>query len=225
MDKFITYDGLPIKSGGAHSLGKISMDDAFLKTNSFLKNHTSSETPSEIKLTIYESPNQDYDAIKVKRRASKIFGLFPKKGIGYLSGKQIRYWIWTVKTENFEKAFNFVRENNLKIQQELGPIEISFLWIFKFKSSETGDIFPDQDKIPQLDIRQKNSQIYLKLSNKSTLSAWFAFPFANYDSNFEKIIDKMQTDLPFRFSDKNWRQWTLSKNNNWTSRKIIKNAG
>lgn len=220
MDRFITYDGLPIKSGGAHSLGKLNMEDSYQKTKEFILNHTDSELPSDIRLTIYESPSGDYDAIKLKRKASKLFGLFPKKGNGYLSDKQIRYWEWKVKANDFNKAFGFVQENNIKIRQILGPIEISCLWVFKFKSLKTGNIYPDQDKIPQLDIRQKNSQIYLKLSNKSTLSAWFAFPYADFDSDFKKIVDNMQTDLPFQFSDKSWRQWTLSKNNNWISRKI-----
>ena len=96
MDRFITYEGLPIKSGGAHSLGKLSMEDSYQRTKGFILNHTDTKIPSDIRLTIYESPNGDFDAIKMKRKASKLFGLFPQKGTGYLSDKQIRYWEWNV---------------------------------------------------------------------------------------------------------------------------------
>ncbi len=220
LKSFITYDGLPIKSGGAHSLGKITVNGAYNSTVAFLDKHTDCSCPNEVELTIYQSPDGTYNVNQLKKKARKRFGLFPKKGMGYLNDKKINYWQWSIKISRIDSVLDFVNENNIEAEQGLGPIEVSFLWIFKFKSMVTGRIYSDQEKIPQLDIRRKNSQIYLKLSNQKTMSAWFAFPFSDFIPELEHLITDLQVDLPFQFSNSSWKRWVLSKNNNWISRKV-----
>jgi hypothetical protein len=225
MDSFITYDGLPIKSGGAHSLGRMNIDETLRMTSDFLKRFTNADKPIEVNLSFYQSPTREYKTTMINWLIRKKFGYFPRCRIGYLKGIKIKYWIWELSSKKVDKGLDFLRNYNFKADQELGPIEISFKWTFKFKSPNTNELFPNQNELPQLDIRQKNSQLYLKLSNRSTMSTWFAFPFPEVDDNFIKLLTEMQNTLPFKFSEKHWRIWKKSKNNNWTSKKIVINAG
>ena len=225
MDSFITYEGLPIKSGGAHSLGQMTIDEILKMTSDFLKRFTNSDEPTEVYLTFYQSADRAYNTFKINWLIRNRFGFFPKCRLGYLKGKKIKYWLWELSTEEIHKGLSFLREFNFKADQELGPIEVSFKWIFKFKSPITNELFPNQNDLPELDIRQKNSQIYLKLSNRSTISTWFAFPFPEVDDSLIKLVTEMQNTLPFKFSEKHWRILKKSKNNNWIPKKIIINAG
>jgi hypothetical protein len=220
IDSFISYEGLPIKSGGAHIISRLSVDETYLKVTNFLHKFTDTTTPTDVRLTIYQSPTDDYDLKSLLWLTRKKFGLFPKKKEGFINLKPINYWEWKLRASEFSSGLEYVKNNNFKVDQTLGPIEISFLWTFKFKSPKTGKLFPNQEEIPELDVRQSNSQIYLKLSNRKTISTWFAFPFTEVDEFFINLIAEMQKELPFRFSEQHWRNWRKSKNNNWTPRKI-----
>jgi hypothetical protein len=75
--------------------------------------------------------------------------------------------------------------------------------------------------IPILDERVVNSQIYTRLSGaKSTISSWFAFPFAEMNDHNRFYIEQIKSSLPSKLSDKSWRKWHLAKNGNWISRML-----
>ena len=102
----------------------------------------------------------------------------------------------------------------------LGPISINFLWNFHFKDPITHQILPNQKLIPEFDSRIKNSRINFIASKKSTISVWFALPFEDVNEYEIDYIKKLKYSLPFKTSDKNWKIWKKSKNNNWISRKL-----
>ncbi len=74
-----------------------------------------------------------------------------------------------------------------------------------------------QEHIPMLGMAHENSRIYLRLAKKSTMSVWFAWPFAEMDRDSKAYISSMAQYLPFKFSDKHWRIWKRSKKGNWIS--------
>ncbi len=94
-------------------------------------------------------------------------------------------------------------------------------WKFHFKDPDNNIVLPGQNDIPTIEDRLFNSQIHLRLSkNKSTISAWFTFPFGDLTQEMSEYIESVENALPFKFSKESWRQWSLSKNGNWTPRRI-----
>lgn len=57
MDTFISYEGLPANSGGAHSLGKKPVDIIYSETLRFLQTFTNGDEAKGIELTFYSSQN------------------------------------------------------------------------------------------------------------------------------------------------------------------------
>ena len=62
--------------------------------------------------------------------------------------------------------------------------------------------------------------MYLRISEKSTVSVWFAFPFEEIHQCEKEFIEDLKLNLPFKISDKHWRIWKYSKEGNWIARKI-----
>lgn len=102
---------------------------------------------------------------------------------------------------------------------------MSFLWNFSFIDPKTNQILPNQEKIPELDFRIKNSRIYLRISNKSSISVWLALPFEKLGKFEVEYINELKCHLPFKPSEKHWRIWKKSEKGNWIPNKIeIKNV-
>lgn len=103
----------------------------------------------------------------------------------------------------------------------MGPLVLSFEWRFLF--TKDGKVLPGQDDMPLLDDRLGNSmsRFYLRLGSKqSSASVWFVFPFEKLDEKNQSFIKTIVKDLPFKLSDKHWRLWRKSKNDNWLPSKI-----
>ena len=220
MNRFISYEGLPINSGGAHSVSRKSPKVNFESTQKFLNLFADKTKPKSIDLTLYDSKNKEYSSLKLLSKLTWKFGIPKTRHDGY-----IRTWTWTLSENNIEKGFETLKLNNELPKNPAGPITLSFYWNFHFKDPNTNQVLPNQELIPELDFRIKNSRIYLRLSKKSTISVWFALPFEKIEKYESEFIKELKYNLPFKTSDKHWRIWKKSEKGNWTPRKIeIKNA-
>ncbi len=215
MNKFISYEGLPINSGGAHSISKNSPKENYEQTLYFLSLFADTTEPKSIELTLYKSQNKDYSNFKLLLKLILKFGIPNIKNDGWL-----KTWNWKLTKKNITKALDTLKLNNELPKNPAGPITISFYWNFHFKNPNTNQILPNQNLIPELDFRNKNSQIYLRLSKKSTISVWFAFPFNEIGKYESEFIKGIKDNLPFKMSDKHWRIWKKSEKGNWIPRKI-----
>lgn len=189
-------------------------------TLDFLNLFADKTDPKSIELTLYESEKKEYSALKLLPKLSLKFGIPTPRNDGWL-----RTWTWNLTEKHIGKGFEALDLNNELPKNPAGPITLDFDWNFHFKDPNTNSVLPNQELIPELDFRIKNSRIYLRLSKKSTISVWFAFPFEKIEKYESEFIKEIKSNLPFKTSDKHWRIWKKSEKGNWTPRKIeIKNA-
>jgi len=219
MDAFISYDGLPIKSGGAHSLGNKSIDKIYSEATAFIHTFTNSDNPKAINITFYTSQNRSYKTLPILWDLTKCLGI-PSYNSWDLGTVKQRLFTWKLKISEIQKGFQILEKYMDLPDNPYGPVVLSMFWKFHFIDKGTKKVLPDQDKIPEIDFRQENSQLYLRLGQRSTVSVWFAFPFSSYDRYASDYINSLAEYLPFKLSKNHWRIWKLSKNGNWIPNKI-----
>ena len=205
MDTFISYDGLPIASGGAHSISSLSPIEVYGCLVKFLDACTNRPSPQTGLLL-----NSSAGNVKLVWQLTKTFGL-PKWDIHGVP----QQWEWRVKDTKINAAFDALQLSD--------ALTITFLWKFKFAHPDTKRPLEGQDNIPVLDERVHNSQIYFRGSRKSTVSAWFTLPFSSFTEAAD-YFEPFSELLPFKPSTKHWRIWIRSKNGNWSPRNTERNV-
>jgi len=206
MNAFILYDGLPIKSGGAHHLSKQSATAVYESVKTFLTLYADNDRPTEVHVVM---------------RAFQVSSFFRNcLRFGFPTFNWLNYWAvkedlvhWKLFTKNLTEKIKVVLEDE--------NLVIGMSWQFKFVDPITGETLKGQDNFPVIDERRPKTGMYLRLSNKkNTMSVWFAFPFEELSPGNINYIKGLQDHLPFKFSVSNWRIYSYSKNGNWFSRKI-----
>jgi hypothetical protein len=204
---FITYEGLPLKSGGGHNLGAKQADKVYGSMLNFLKLYADTQFDNCVSIELSEFNLKNLLKYSLKLgMPSFSWTSYPKNGlkVSYrgLPNKKLDWYL------------DFTSNHD--------EMTLCVLWKFKFIDANSREILPGQTEIPILDFRMHNSQIYLRLSSiKSTASVWFAFPFDELTEDNFKYLDGIQKTLPFKFSKHSWRLWKKSKNDNWTPGKIL----
>jgi hypothetical protein len=206
MNAFISYQGLPIKSGGAHTISGKKQEIVFDQLSAFIHKYTNASLPVHREVVI------DRPTFAEVIKNAYLLGLPNFDFSNYLANGQKRV-SWSVSSAKVRDILNLYRDSE---RHTLGVT-----WKFHFIDPDSKIVLPGQDEIPSIDSRLHNSHIYLRLSkNKATISAWFTFPFGNVTKETSEYIEGLERSLPFKFSDKTWRKWTLSKNGNWTPKRI-----
>jgi hypothetical protein len=204
MNTFISYDGLPLASGGAHSISSLSPLEAYGCLVRFFDACTNHPYPETVLLL-----NLSKGSVKLFWQLTKMFGLPKCK----MNGVPPR-WEWRVKNTRIDAAFGSLQLSD--------ALTLTLFWKFKLVHPDTKRQLEGQDAIPVLDERMHNSQIYFRASRKSTVSAWLTLPFSsfaeaiNYFAPFSEL-------LPFKPSVKHWRIWKCSKNGIWSPRRTEQN--
>lgn len=205
MKAFITYDGLPLNSGGAHQLAK-PPKEVYASMLNFLQLYTDSKGADRVAVQLVDFSFRNI--IKYSLR----FGLPSFNWNNYLANG-IKDISWNVYLRKIDYYVDQIVQH-----QELG---LSVYWKFNFIDLHTKKVLPGQSELPVLDVRLENSRVYLRLSaTKSTASVWFAFPFDHLTDDNLKYIEGIQENLPFKFSKHSWRLWNKSKSSNWIPKKI-----
>ncbi len=223
MNKFVSYEGLPLNSGGAHGLGKKTVTESYNATIEFLKLYADSSSPYEIRLTLYKDKSFNYRQLKWK--LMKLFGFFPNSSSWDMINYRQKLWTWKIKWNEIKECLDILQEHSDLPDHPNGPLTLSILWNFRLIDPLTKIKLPNQELIPTLDFRIHNSRILLTLKKKSTLSIWLAFPLDSEDEVFKKYVKDLITHLPIKPSEKHWRIWTQSEKGNWTPRKVVVNLG
>jgi len=208
LETFISYDGLPLKSGGAHSISNAEGLHAYQKLRSFF----------ELMTTNPQSANIFQLDVSLKGEGSKanfwhmvrVFGLPNWSFYGSSTGGFI--WTFYVNEKQIPKA--------IELSKQFANLTLAINWQFQFVAIETKAILKGQNDIPILDKRQPSSQVYLRLSQKNTMSLWFTLPFDGLDTGAIAYIKLLKANLPVKLSNNHWKIWKLSKNGNWISRKL-----
>jgi hypothetical protein len=205
MDTFITYDRFRSNTN-VHEISAIHPSVLYHSLKTFIDTFTDAKRFESAHLLL-----PSHGTLK-SLSLMKTFGL-PKIDLYNSVGIEMSKIYYSVQFHNIDKALALLYDEPQAI--------LSILWKFKFIDPVSRQIIPSQEKIPILDERVANSQIYTRLSKtKSTISPWFALPFAEMNDLNRLYIEQIKSSLPFKLSDKSWRKWHLSKNGNWIPRML-----
>jgi hypothetical protein len=206
MKAFITYEGLPLKSGGGHHLGSKPANQVYGSMLNFLECYADTQFARGVSIELSEFSLKNLFKYSLKLGIPSFSWVsYPKKGL------KVTYKM--LSNKKLDRYLNFISNHD--------EMTLCVLWQFKLIDPNSRELLPGQMEIPVLDFRMHNSQIYLRSSAiKSTASVWFAFPFEELAKDNLKYLDGVQKALPFKFSKHSWRLWKRSKNDNWIPRKI-----
>ena len=211
----VTYDGLPLASGGAHSLGRISPVKALAGWRTF------TVTCARV------------DHLRGYFSAPTNPGLEP--GDGVLDKVAHHFAPDREAPDRFVVPANRV-DDAVRLyesfgQQPTNDYGIAALWLtlvadLTMLQPETGTPWPGQDPqrfgsfVTPGGIRLGSSSAKLILRGKASLGLSLSFPEAT-DEDVETVVPWLQAALPMRLSSKHWARWTRTTGgNSYRSRRL-----
>lgn len=204
----VTYVGLPISSGGAHGLGRMSRVDAHRRVASFLR--TCAE-PLELTYSfwIHDVPELPADP-RYEHALRSGFGDYRRVG-----------------SERVPEALAFMDEIDPQPTNRWGLEPIWFTLTSKFLVLDPASDLPIPGQDPRRyggveyepSIALGTSRLRLRLGNRQRLAIELCLPFPD-EAALHRVVPWLQTHLPFRFSDKQWRAWTPTRTGSFKGRKF-----
>lgn len=210
----ITYEGLPISSGGAHGLGRIGLRDAYEQTTSFIDSCMKLVAPRGQAFYFQHVPElpdfPDWEP------------LFREKFGG---GRDRRI---AVLDSQVDAAMEFLEQVDPQPKNRWGMAPLWFItsWRVQVLDPATREPFPGQDSsrfsgVPyDAAVALGESRLSLMLSNRASLGVALCLPDMD-DSRLPEVVSWLQEHAPFRFSSKHWRQWTPTKSGSFRAKKLI----
>jgi len=202
----VTYEGLPLGSGGSHGLGRIGSREAYRRTAGFIANCAVVIGPRTQSFYLHDVPGlaerPDWEGVLHRE-----FGEGTADGI-------------PVSDDRVEAALGFLEDIAPQPQSQWGmaPLTLRTFWKIAIVDPVTGKPFPGQDpeRYPGLGY---SSRLTLHLSNRASLNIEICIPDLD-DQHLHELVHSLQSRAPFKFSAKQWRRWTASKSGAFTSRRI-----
>jgi hypothetical protein len=207
----VTYVGLPISSGGAHSLARMSLRAAYEKTTRFLSRCTEPITPLGHTFWLVEVPELPRDR-ELEHLLRRRFG----------PGDNVR-----VPHERVDDALRFLEEIDPQPANRGG---MARLWLraectFRVRDPATGTALPGQDSDRydgfeyEWRVALGSSRLALNLSNRASLGIDLCLPDAD-DETLARLVPWFQANLPCKLSAKHWKRWTPTKTGSFKAVKI-----
>jgi hypothetical protein len=76
--------------------------------------------------------------------------------------------------------------------------------------------------VPEIDVRLgPGSSLSFTTGTKTSIYAWFLFPFESASPEFEQYVCRFQKELIFKFSPKHWRFWNQYPKRGWWPKKFV----
>lgn len=215
----ISYEGLPIASGGAHGLVRLKARDAWSATLQFLNECTTTVAPRRVTLALNGVEDTPPPLLeRLRESAVAELGLYPSPHDRREYGSRGSTLTWHVSTDRAPQAVAW-RDSVGPLPSNWlgGPALLSIDFQFRFKS-------PDGLELPH-----QNSESYLRqafdgygallgesgcrltLSSRNTLSVLLFLPFEEPGPDLWRYAAFLQSRLPFRFSLRHWKHWRLTK--------------
>ncbi len=220
----ITYDGLPISSGGAHSLRQKGFVKTFEALQKFVDSISLEREATSVTLELFDVGGGSYTYFL--SLSSEFDDKYCKKEgrqIGDYDGSQ-----WEVKpTELRPLIQDLERLRPIPNAGYAGrSLVVHVYWKLVFVDSR-GDQFPFQSRhdYGQFDVDFQRylgeSFIYSRISETSTAHLFLSLPFEEPTDEAIQLVARIQEDFPARLSSKHWKRWTLTKRgNSYLGRKI-----
>jgi hypothetical protein len=212
----VTYTGLPISSGGAHSLGRMSRRVAYERTTAFIQACTQPVDPIEYRFDLPGVPDLRPDTgLRLGWKVRRRFGS---------DGR--------VPEERVPEALDFLDEIDPQPTNRWGMAPVWF-WAtcrFLILDPSTGRPLPGQnpERFHGVEYSWKvplgTSAVHLTLHDHATLGIELCIPDAD-DEVLRQVVPWLQDYLPFKFSPKQWREWTPTQAGSFKVRKMTAPGG
>lgn len=215
----VTYTGLPISSGGAHSLGRMPRRVAYERTMSFLATCTELVDPVECWFLVVREPQMP-PLGKLERELERRFG-------SRLGRPWVRRDRLVVPEQRVGDALDFLDEIDPQPTNPWGMAPIWF-WVtarFRILDPATGQPIPGQDPERFHGVEYEgrvplgSSGLGLILHNGAQLGLELCIPDGAGDL-VGRVAPWLQQRLPMRLSPKHWRAWTPTKSGSFKARRM-----
>jgi hypothetical protein len=225
----ISYDGLPIKSGGAHGLGRLRPAAAWKAFRRFLSNCTTATQPTRVSITINDEPGVDPATIKSLRDSAKtMLRISSRPNQRRDFGEKGTSCSWDIPAGLADAAVDWLAGAGPLAPNWLGgPAKVAVDYEFRVKSPG-GEELPFQRSEDYLGqnydgygVLLGESGCRLTLESKCALSLVLFLPFEEPDADLWKYARFFQKNMLMSFSKSHWKHWKLSKKGNvYTSHRI-----
>jgi hypothetical protein len=225
----ISYDGLPISSGGAHSLGRLRPRAAWQAFQRFLSTCTTATKPQRVLITIRELSEADPAMAKRLRDSAKAMLGIPARPSQHQDlGEKGASLTWQVAPALADAAVEWLAASG-PLQDDWigGPANVELDYQFRLKSAG-GKELPFQSSEDYLGqeyngygVLLGESGCRLTLAARPALSLVLFLPFEEPDANLWKYVSFLQKHMLMKFSKPHWKHWKLAKNGRvFVSRRI-----
>lgn len=208
----VTYDGLPVSSGGAHSLGRMSRRTAFERTTRFLDQCTVPDGPRVFAVSFpadrvfprVEPPPRLRD--QVERRFGR-------------SGE--------IPEGRVDDALDFLDEIAPQPLNRYAMTAVRLTMRCQFDLLDPATGRPISGQEPQRfggveyvwSVPLGTSGLLLSLHDHAALAVHFCIPDPTEDL-LRRLVPWLEAYLPFKFSPKHWRVWMPTKASSFRSKRL-----
>ncbi|MBP6002088.1 MAG: hypothetical protein KA746_01520 [Pyrinomonadaceae bacterium] len=220
----ITYEGLPISSGGAHSLRLKGLVSAFEALKRFVNAVSLEPVPTSVVLELFDLGEGGFTHfLSLEAELDKKFDRKQSRQIGEYTGSQ-----WEVSPTQLEPLiYDIERLRPIPNAGYAGrSLVVNVFWNLVF-ADPNGHQLPFQSRNEYLqfgvDFQRYlgESFVYARISETSTAHLFLSLPFEEANDEARSLVTRIQTHFPARLSSKHWKRWTLTKNNkSYVGRKI-----
>jgi hypothetical protein len=220
VDPFVavTYDGLPISSGGAHSLGRMSRREAFDRTSQFL----ATRTEVVDRIDSYFVANDVPDLGRVRQLEHELERRFGTRR-GFLQPKPGRI---DVESDRIWDALDYLDEIDPQPTNRWGMAPIWFWMSAKVRILDptTGRPLPGQDPGQYggvwyaAGVPLGTSDVRLILHNTAQLGINLCITKTD-EPALGKIVPWLQQALPCKLSTRHWLGWSATKTGSFRGRR------
>jgi hypothetical protein len=229
----VTYDGLPVGSGGAHHLRTRNPRLALAQVASFLDRCT--VEPTELRFTVNLLSDEEAGVPKewtqfLLRRFGSTYGGSTEKALG----RTLEY-SWSIPESDVESQVYFIGSlGSLPVHQYgMQPLCVTAHRVIKLTDGEGGATWPHQDpssyahfQVSGYGAALGRSVVYARISERSSINLFLNFPFEPGDPELLRVVKGVQDNLPFSLSKSHWKHWKLTKaGNKYLGRRLASPLG
>ena len=211
----ITYDGLPISSGGAHTLRTRGVMDGLAAVRAFLSACTTDPDPELLQVQVTQGGSVPRSVSKALRAEFRHLGWWPIKS--RFAGTLTRSW--RLPLAEFDDACATIEGHRPIPQTDNGmpAALVAASWRFALVDPETRQVLPHQEadcylQDPRGGMRRVGeSSLYARFSEKTTVNVFLALPFEEAGDAARQYAEMLQRHFPTRFSAGQWRLCRVNK--------------
>ena len=221
----ITYDGLPISSGGTHKLKTRGFLAGLTALQSFVEAISLDVIPSNllIEIVVGDGIPKDFSAPLLSEFDARYTKIRVRK-IGTYTGHQ--WCIDPISLNQLVERFEHV--GAIPQAGHAGPSAvIHATWNLLLFDSQTRQRLPYQSKEDYLgfDVASQHylghSFVYSRISEATSAHLFLSLPFDEVTAEAKRLVGEIQANFPARLSAKHWKIWRLKKaKNGYVGRKI-----